>query len=65
MLPHWPDMANHSKGIKALNDFAVAFNSVNNIVVFSRSLERVEGKNTCIVHPADEMRRLKQEDVKV
>jgi dihydrofolate reductase len=64
MYPYWPDVAkNHSGTSKAENDFAQAFDSIENVIVFSRSLARVEGKNTRIVHtsPEDEIRRLKQE----
>jgi len=67
MVPYWPDVAkNHSGETKELNDFAEAFDAVNEIVVFSRSLEGAEGKNTRIVRtdPADEIRRLKQEEGK-
>ncbi len=67
MVPFWPDVAkNHSGANKAMNDFAQAFASVGNIVVFSRSLEMVEGRNTRIVHtsPLDEIRQLKQEQGK-
>ena len=50
MVPYWPDVAkNRSGSTKALNDFAQAFDSVGRIVVFSRSLDKVEGKNTSIV----------------
>lgn len=50
MAPFWPDVAkNHSGPTKAINDFADAFASVNKIVVCSRSLEKVEEKNTTII----------------
>jgi dihydrofolate reductase len=67
MVPFWPDVAkNHSGTNKAMNDFAQAFDSVENIVVFSRSLDRAEGKNTRIVRtsPQDEILKLKQEQGK-
>jgi dihydrofolate reductase len=49
MVPFWPDVAkNHSGQTRAMNEFAQAFAS-NNIIVFSRSLDRAEGKNTRIV----------------
>jgi dihydrofolate reductase len=63
MVPFWPDVAkNHSGQTKATNDFAQAFNS-NNIVVFSRSLDRAEGENTRVVRAnlEDEILKLKQE----
>jgi len=64
MVPFWPDIAkDQSAPTKAMNDFARAFDSVNNTIVFSRSLERAEGKNTRIVRGnlQDEILKLKQE----
>ena len=64
MVPFWPDVAkNHSGPTKAMNEFAEAFASINNIIVFSRSLDTPEGKNTRIVRAnlQDEILRLKQE----
>ena len=64
MVPFWPDIAkNHSGPTKAVNDFAEAFDSVGKIVVFSKSLDRAEGKNTTIVRTnlKDEILKLKQE----
>jgi len=64
MVPFWPDVAkNHSGQTRAMNEFARAFDSVDQIIVFSRSLERAEGKNTRIVRtrPQDEILKLKQE----
>jgi|ERR1043165_5176524 dihydrofolate reductase len=64
MVPFWPEIAkNHSGQTRALNDFAQAFVSVNNIIVFSRTLDRAEGSNTRIVRSnlQDEILRLKQE----
>ena len=64
MVPFWPDIAkNHSGPTKAVNDFADAFDSVGKIVVFSKSLDRAEGKNTSIVRSnlRDEILKLKQE----
>ena len=50
MIPFWPDVAkNHSGGTKAINDFADAFASIANIVVCSRSMDKVEGTNTSII----------------
>ena len=63
MVPFWPDVArNHSGHSRAMNEFAQAFVSVKEIVVFSHSLEMPEAKNTRIVRekPQDEIRRLKQ-----
>ena len=63
MVPFWPDVAkNHSGQTKATNEFAQAFTSINNIVVFSHSLDRAEEKNTRIVRTdlQDEILKLKQ-----
>jgi dihydrofolate reductase len=65
MFPFWPDVAKHQSGAtKAMNDFAQAFTSVNNIIVFSRSLDKTEGENTRIVRAnlQDEILKLKQEE---
>ena len=67
MVPFWPDVAkNHSGQTKAMNEFAQAFDSVNNIVVFSQSLEKAEGKKTRIVRTnlQNEILKLKQEQGK-
>jgi dihydrofolate reductase len=67
MVPFWPDVAkNHSGQTKAMNEYAQAFDSVNNIVVFSKSVERAEGKKTRIVRTnlQDEVLKLKQEQGK-
>ena len=67
MVPFWPDVAkNHSAPTKAINDFAQAFDSVNSIIVFSRTLDSAEGQNTRIVRGnlQDEILKLKQEDGK-
>ena len=63
MVPFWPEVAkNHSGQTKAMNDFAQAFVS-NKIIVFSRSLDTAEGKNTRIVRSnlQDEILNLKQQ----
>jgi dihydrofolate reductase len=67
MVPFWHDVAkSHSAKIEAVNEFAQAFDSIDKIVVFSRSLDRAEGKNTRIVRTnlQDEILRLKQEQGK-
>lgn len=64
MFPFWPEVAkNNSAPTKGMNDFAQAFDSVNKIVVFSQSLDRVEGNKTRIVRSnlQDEILKLKQE----
>lgn len=63
MVPFWPDVArNHSGPTKAMNDFAEAFDS-NQIIVFSRSLDRAERENTRIVRGdlENEILKLKEE----
>jgi dihydrofolate reductase len=64
MVPYWPDMAKTKSGeTKAGNDFALAFDAVDNIVVFSRTLDKIESKKTRIVRSnlEDEILKLKQQ----
>jgi dihydrofolate reductase len=64
MVPYWPDVAKNQSGqSKGAIEFAQAFVSVPRIIVFSKSLDSVEEKNTTIVHGKiqDEIRKLKQE----
>ena len=66
MVPFWPDVAkNHSGPTNAMNDFAQAFDSINKLV-FSKSLDSTEAKNTRIVRTnlQDEILKLKQEQGK-
>lgn len=62
MVPFWPEVAQNQSKTKAMNEFARAFDSVKKIV-FSRSLDRAEDKNTRIVSTDlhDEILRLKHE----
>jgi dihydrofolate reductase len=62
MVPFWPEVAKSRSMSKASNEFATTFDSIKK-VVFSRTLDSVEDRNTRIVRtdPADEIRRLKQE----
>jgi dihydrofolate reductase len=63
MVPFWPDIAkNPSEETKTDVDFAKTFDSAEKIV-FSRSLTKVEDKNSRLVRtaPEDEIRKLKQE----
>src|SRR5580700_6837260 len=62
MVPYWPDVAKKQSETKAENEFARTFDS-KKLVVFSRSLDSVEGKNTRIVRTNlhDEILKLKQE----
>lgn len=67
MVPFWPDMAkNHSAGTKAMDDFAQAFDAIGKIVVVSRSMDKVEAKNTAIIREnlRDEILKMKQEEGK-
>jgi dihydrofolate reductase len=65
MVPFWPEVAKNQSMTKALNEFAKTFDSSNK-VVFSRSLDRAEDKNTRIVRTdlRDEILRLKKEQGK-
>jgi dihydrofolate reductase len=65
MVPFWPEVAKSQSMTKAENEFAQAFDSINKIV-FSRSLESAEDKNTRIVRTnlRDEILKLKQEQGK-
>ena len=62
MVPYWPDAAKEDPSDK----FARAFVAVDNIVVFSRTLEKVEAGNTRIVRTdiQEEILKLKQEQGK-
>ena len=62
MVPYWPDVLKNLSGTKAEIEFARTFDSVKK-VIFSRSLDSVEDKNTRIVRTnlRDEILRLKQE----
>jgi dihydrofolate reductase len=65
MVPFWPEVAKNQSMTKASNEFAQAFDSINKIV-FSRSLDGAEDRNTRIVRTNlhDEMLKLKQEQGK-
>ena len=62
MIPYWSDVAKNQSGTKADIEFAQTFDSINKIV-FSRSLESAEDRNTRIVRTnlRDEILKLKQE----
>lgn len=63
MVPYWPDILKNPSGeTKSDIEFAEAFDSSNK-VVFSRTLDRAEGKNTRIVRTdlQEEILKLKQE----
>ena len=65
MVPYWPDIAKDQCATKADKEFARAFEASNK-VVFSRSLDSAEDKNTRIVRTnlREEMLKLKQEQGK-
>ena len=65
MVPFWPEVAKTQSMTKASNEFANAFVSINKIV-FSRTLDTAEDKNTRIVRTnlRDEILKLKQENGK-
>ena len=65
MVPFWPEVARTQSMTKASNEFARTFDSIHKIV-FSRSLDSVEDRNTRIVRtgPRDEILKLKQQEGK-
>jgi dihydrofolate reductase len=65
MVPFWPEVAKTQSMTKASNEFALTFDSLNKIV-FSRSLESAQDKNTRIVRAnlQEEILKLKQEQGK-
>ena len=65
MVPFWPEVAKNQSMTKASNEFARAFDSINKLV-FSRTLDRAEDRNTRIVRTnlRDEILKLKQEQGK-
>jgi dihydrofolate reductase len=62
MVPFWPEVAKSQSMDKASNEFARAFDSISKIV-FSRSLDSADDRNTRIVRTnlRDEILKLKQE----
>jgi dihydrofolate reductase len=65
MVPFWPEVAKTQSMTKAENEFAQAFVSIDK-VVFSRSLDSAEDRNTRIVRGNlhEEILKLKQEQGK-
>jgi dihydrofolate reductase len=65
MVPFWPEVARNQSMTREANEFARAFDSINKIV-FSRSLDSAEDRNTRIVHTNlhGEVLKLKQEQGK-
>jgi dihydrofolate reductase len=67
MVPYWPDITKNPSGeTKEDIEFAQAFVSIKKIIVFSKTLDKAEGKNTEIVRTnlEDEILKLKQEQGK-
>ena len=62
MVPYWPEVAKNPLETKASIEFARTFDSINK-VVFSRTLDSAEDRNTRIVRGNlhDELLKLKQE----
>ena len=63
MVPYWPDIAKNPTGeSKEAREFALAFDACSKLV-FSRTLKKVEEKNTRLVRTnlKEEILRLKQE----
>jgi dihydrofolate reductase len=65
MVPFWPEVARNQSMTKELNEFARVFDSINRLV-FSRTLDSAEDRNTRIVRGnlRDEILKLKQEQGK-
>jgi dihydrofolate reductase len=65
MVPFWPEVAKNQSMTKGMNEFARAFDPLQK-VVFSRSLDSAEDRNTRIVRTDlhDEILKLKQEQGK-
>ena len=61
MVPFWPEVAKSQSMTKALNEFALAFDSIEKLV-FSRTLEKVDDSHSRIAsgNLHDEIVRLKQ-----
>ncbi|MCS3798511.1 dihydrofolate reductase family protein [Niastella sp. OAS944] len=63
MVPFWPDVVkNRSASTKAMNEFAETFSAIDK-VVFSKTLESAEEKNTRIIRGnlKEEILKLKQQ----
>jgi dihydrofolate reductase len=50
MVPYWPDIAkNHTGDSPGENEFALAFDAIPRMIVFSKSLRGTEAKNTTVI----------------
>ena len=63
MVPYWPDAAKDETSTKAEVDYGEAFCAIDQMAVVSKSLDKVEGKNTRIIRGDlhDEVLKLKQQ----
>lgn len=63
MFPYWPDVAKTRKADKADIEFAEAFDAIENVIVFSRTLTIPEGQKGTIAtnNLSDEIKKLKQQ----
>jgi len=64
MVPYWPDVAKNPSGDRKEDvEFAEAFDAVDNMIVFSESLDSVEEQKTRIIRTNlhDEIMKLKQQ----
>lgn len=60
MTPHWAEVAKKQSGTKAANEFAKRYTANNNVVVFSRTMEQIEGGPRIVRDDLEgEVRRLK------
>lgn len=66
MVPYWPDAAKDKSSTKAEIEFAEAFIAVDKMVVVTKSLDKIEGKNTQIIRTNlhHEILKLKQQEGK-
>lgn len=62
MVPYWPDVARNQSETKAVNEFALIFDSLDKIV-FSRTMKHAESERTRISAESieDEVIRLRQQ----
>ena len=64
MVPFWPDVIKDKSSTASDIEFAEAFCAIDKMVVFSRTLDKSEEKNTEIIHNNlhDEVLKLKQQE---
>ena len=63
MVPYWPDVAKDETSTKAEVEYSEAFCAVGQMVVVSKTLDKVKGKNTMIIRENlhDGVLKLKQQ----